>query len=111
GDLEKIFQVMDDSAYAFEVIVVDDGSTDQTPQVVGRFGRAQLIQHPNNRGTGAATNTAIRHARGEIIVMTDGDGTYPVQDIPRLLKEMDGCDMVIGARQRETGTLKILRTP
>jgi glycosyltransferase involved in cell wall biosynthesis len=93
------------------VIVVDDGSTDHTAEAVRRFPRVQLFQHPTNRGTGAATNTAIRHARGEIVAMTDGDGTYPVQEIPRLLQYLDGFDMVIGARTREAGTLRILRTP
>ncbi len=110
-DLKRIFDCMDSSGYEYEVIVVDDGSTDHTADIVRRFPRVRLLQHPKNRGTGAATNTAVRHARGEIIAMTDGDGTYPVEDIPRLLPFMDEYDMVIGARTREAGTMKVLRTP
>ncbi len=110
-DLKKIFDCMDASGYEYEVIVVDDGSTDHTADIVRQFPRARLIQHPFNRGTGAATNTGVRHARGEIIAMTDGDATYPVQDIPRLLEAMEGADMVIGARTKEAGTVKWLRTP
>jgi glycosyltransferase involved in cell wall biosynthesis len=109
--LARIFQTMDAAGYHYEVVVVDDGSSDQTAHAVRDFPRALLVQHNRNRGSGAATNTGIRHARGEIIVMTDGDGTYPVQDIPRLLELMDRHDMVIGARTRETGTLKFLRMP
>jgi glycosyltransferase involved in cell wall biosynthesis len=112
GDtLKTIFETMDAAKYDYEVIVVDDGSSDGTADQVRRYSRATLVRHSRNRGSGASTNTGVRHARGEIIVMTDGDGTYPVQDIPRLLAEMDEYDMVIGARTREAGTLKVLRTP
>ncbi|MGE5138455.1 MAG: glycosyltransferase family 2 protein [Rudaea sp.] len=110
-DLNKILDCMDASGYEYEVIVVDDGSTDKTADIVRRYPRVRLIQHPTNRGTGAATNTAVRHARGDIIAMTDGDGTYPVQEIPALLQYMDQYDMVIGARTKEAGTMKVLRTP
>lgn len=109
--LTKIFQAMDAAHYDYEVIVVNDGSSDQTPDEVRKFARATLVNHTRNRGSGASTNTGVKHARGEICVMTDADGTYPVQDIPRLLEEMNDYDMVIGARTKETGTLKVLRTP
>jgi glycosyltransferase involved in cell wall biosynthesis len=109
--LARIFETMDATQYDYEVIVVNDGSTDGTADEVKKFPRATLISHPRNRGSGASTNTGVRHARGEICVMTDADGTYPVQDIPRLLEEMNAYDMVIGARTKEAGTLKILRVP
>lgn len=109
--LAKIFDTMDAAHYDYEVIVVNDGSGDQTAEQVKKFPRALLLNHTRNRGSGASTNTGVKHARGEICVMTDGDGTYPVQDIPRLLEAMNEYDMVIGARTREAGTLKVLRTP
>ncbi len=109
--LTRIFETMDAAHYDYQVIVVNDGSTDGTAAQVEKFPRATLVNHSRNRGSGASTNTALRHARGEICVMTDGDGTYPVQDIPRLLEAMNEYDMVIGARVREAGTLKVLRTP
>jgi len=109
--LAKIFDTMDAAKYDYEVIVVDDGSSDNTAGEVQKFSRATLVRHPRNRGSGAATNTGVRHARGEICVMTDADGTYPVTEIPNLLAEMDEYDMVIGARRREAGTMKLLRVP
>lgn len=109
--LTKIFETMDAAQYDYEVIVVNDGSSDRTADVVKKFARAALVSHPRNRGSGASTNTGVKHARGEICVMTDGDGTYPVQDIPRLLAAMNEYDMVIGARTREAGTLRVLRAP
>lgn len=62
-------------------------------------------------GGGAARSTGIRHASGEVVVVSDGDGTYPLQDIPRLVEELEDCEMVVGARKKEAGTLKALRIP
>jgi len=112
-DLDTLIQAMDASIYEYEIIVVDDGSTDDSGEIVRQYSQVRLIRHPYNQGTGAARTTGLRAAKGDIVVMTDGDGTYPNQDIPRLLTEMQekGYDMVIGARRREMGSWKWLRSP
>jgi glycosyltransferase involved in cell wall biosynthesis len=111
GDLDTIIATMERSGYAYEVIVVDDGSTDGTAEIVRARPSVRLVQHARNRGTGAARNTGLKVAQGDLIAMTDGDGTYPNQDIPRLLAALERADMVIGARRREMGTLRWLRAP
>ncbi len=109
-DLDTIMATMEGSSYTYEVVVVDDGSTDRTADIARAKG-VKVIQHPINRGTGAARRTGIVQARGEIIVMTDGDGTYPNQDIPRLLEYLPAFDQVVGARTSEQGSFRFLRAP
>jgi glycosyltransferase involved in cell wall biosynthesis len=109
-DLDTIIATMEGSGYTYEVIVVDDGSTDRTAGVARAKG-VKVIQHPINRGTGAARRTGILQAQGEVIVMTDGDGTYPNRDIPRLLEYLPAFDQVVGARTSEQGTFRFLRAP
>ncbi|MGQ9493575.1 MAG: glycosyltransferase family 2 protein [Anaerolineae bacterium] len=110
-DLDCVKRTMDATGRPYEVIVVNDGSTDRTEEIVASRPWVKLLRHDQNRGTGAARNTGIKAAKGDIIIMTDGDGTYPNQDMPRLLQCMEQCDMVIGARTQERGTLKWLRAP
>lgn len=85
---------------AHEVIVVNDGSTDQTKQVVESAG-AKVVTHPYSKGNGAAIKTGARTATGDIIVFMDADGQHDPQDIPRLIEKIEqGYDLVVGARQK-----------
>lgn len=81
-----------------ELIVVDDGSTDDTSDVAKRFG-ARVILHPRSLGNGAAIKSGARAALGNVIVFMDADGQHRPEDISRLLAELNcGNDMVVGAR-------------
>ena len=112
-DLDDIKATMDASPYSYEVIVVDDGSRDRTAEIARQRPWLRLVQHRRNLGGGAARNTGVKHSRGELIAMTDADGTYPNKDLPRLIGHLiEGeYEQVIGARQREAGTVRLLRTP
>ncbi len=85
---------------AHEIIVVNDGSTDQTKQVAESAG-AKVLTHPYSKGNGAAIKTGARTATGDIIVFMDADGQHDPQDIPRLIEKIEqGYDLVVGARQK-----------
>ena len=85
-----------------EIIVVDDGSTDDTAEVGSDLG-LKVISHPYSLGNGAAIKTGVRNARGEILVFMDADSQHDVNDIPKLLEKFDqNYEMVVGARQSDT---------
>lgn len=111
GDLRTAIDTLKATDWEWEIIVVDDCSRDRTAEIAASFPEVTLVRHPYNMGGGRARTTGIKKAQGEIMVISDGDGTYPLQDIPRLVEELDSCEMVVGARQKEAGTLKVLRVP
>ena len=83
----------------FEIIVIDDGSTDDTGAVAKNSGAA-VYSHPYNIGNGAAVKSGIRIASGNILVFMDGDGQHDPDDIAKLLEHFPEFDMVVGARSK-----------
>lgn len=84
-----------------EILVVDDGSTDDTA-ARARAAGADVIRHPYNKGNGAAVKSGIRAARGTYLVIIDGDGQHRPEDAPRLLARLGEYDLVVGARAAAT---------
>ena len=87
----------------YEILVIDDGSTDNTKKEALEAG-ANVWPHPYNIGNGAAIKTGLRLASGDWIVMMDADGQHDPSDISNLLEHKDHFDMVVGARTRESNT-------
>lgn len=94
----------------YEILVVDDCSTDNTVAIAQQCD-VRIFRHIFNQGSGASRRSGIRQARGETIVMLDGDGTYEPATIPEMLTWMPEYDQVNGARTSEQGTMRLLRTP
>ena len=94
-ELQKILENLN---YPYEIIAVNDGSTDGTEELLQSFSTIRLINHRRNRGYGAALKTGIRQAKYNLVAITDADGTYPNERLPELISLARSVDMVVGAR-------------
>jgi glycosyltransferase involved in cell wall biosynthesis len=113
-EIKRIRTALEASRYSFEIIVVDDGSTDGSSASLDELEQSEgirVLRFSRNRGTGSARKAGTKAARGRVVVWTDCDLTYPNEEIPRIVDALDGYDQVVGARTSEQGTLRVLRVP
>ncbi len=108
--IDRIREALEPLSIDYEILVVDDASKDGTVKLAEEKG-VRVIKRKANGGSGASRKTGILAANGAVIAMLDTDGTYDPADLPALFRELDKHDMVNGARAREAGTYRYLRTP
>jgi glycosyltransferase involved in cell wall biosynthesis len=96
--IEETIQIMDSLGLPYEIIVVDDGSTDRTREVASRY-KATVLSNGRNRGKGYALRKGFQHAQGDIVVTIDADGSHKPKEIPDLINPLfNGADIVAGSR-------------
>lgn len=84
----------------YEILVVDDASTDETAELAKREG-ARVVRNQVNKGYGGSLKCGLRHAFGDIVVFMDADGQHEARDVARLVKALEDCDMAVGMRSRD----------
>jgi len=110
-EVKRIQKSLDSSEFSYEIVVVDDGSSDGSGELAEQIEGVRTLRFLTNRGSGSARRYGTTSARGDIVVWTDVDMTYPNDEIPELVRQMAGYDQVVGARKTEEGTVKLLRKP
>ena len=117
-EVERICAAMDASGLSYELLAIDDASTDATlsllEEALPRFPHMRLMPFRRNGGSGTARRIGTMDARGEIVVWTDADLTYPNERIPEMVSMLlddPTYDQVVGARTSEEGSHKLLRVP
>jgi glycosyltransferase involved in cell wall biosynthesis len=100
--IEQAVKVGEDYGTDYEIVIVDDGSQDDSAAIVKNASknnsRVKLVQHEENQGYGAALRTGLQAAQKDLVFLTDGDNQFHLSDIDKLFSKIDGCDVVTGFR-------------
>ena len=111
-EIKRIRAALEAAGMSYELICVDDGSTDGTGEFLEATPGIRTILLPRNQGSGTARRIGTQQANGRVVVWTDADMTYPNERIPELVAQLDQTwDQVVGARRTEAGTYKLARVP
>lgn len=109
--IENLHNILVQTEIPYEVIVVDDGSTDRTSQLLESIENIKVVRHKKNIGYGAAIKTGMQVSQYEWICITDADGTYPNEKIPEMVAKVRHYDMVVGARVGKQANIPLIRRP
>ena len=107
--IQEIKEVLSKSKNKYEIIIVNDGSKDNTSEILKSIKNIIVINHPYNKGYGASIKTGIKNSKYDWILVIDSDGTYPIKDIPKLIFYTENYDMIIGARKKDN--IPLFRKP
>jgi len=109
--ITNLKRVMRNAKYRYEIVVVNDGSTDRSGEILKNIKGIRIINHQENKGYGASLKSGIKESKGKWNLIMDADGTYAPEDIPKILRYMDEYDMVVGARIGEKVDIPLTRRP